>query len=196
MPPSDLDASGGRVVELIERLGNAARSLSQGQGLTAAQWDALRFLVRANRYSRLPSALADYLGATRGTVSQTLLTLAHKGLVARRTDANDKRVVRLELTPSGRKLLAHDPLSAVAAAAAALPASHREQLARGLLALLLDVQRRRGHKSFGVCGTCRHFRRGDARGEPGGPHRCGLTLEPLSEPESGQICAEHGPRAA
>src|SRR3990172_7349087 len=125
-----------RVAELINRLGLAARSLSQSAGLAPAQWDALRFLGRANRYSRKPSAVADFLGATRGTTSQTLLTLAHKALIERRADLADHR--------------------------------------------------RRGHKSFGVCQSCRHFRRGDAPDEPGGPHRCGLTLEPLSEPDSGQ----------
>ena len=182
-----------RVAELINRLGLAARSLSQSAGLAPAQWDALRFLGRANRYSRKPSAVADFLGATRGTTSQTLLTLAHKALIERRADLVDHRIVRLELTEAGRTLLAADPLHEFADA---LVPDDAERLAHDLLGLLLAVQRRRGHKSFGVCQSCRHFRRGDAPDEPGGPHRCGLTLEPLSEPDSGQICAEHTVRAA
>lgn len=194
MPKTDANESGRRIADLIDRLGAVARSLGHAHGLSAAQWDALRFLARANRYSRLPSAVADYLGTTRGTVSQTLLALAHKGFVARKPDARDGRIVRLELTAAGRRLIADDPLRDIAAAA--LSAADAPRLAQDLLALLLSLQRRRGRKSFGVCGSCRHFRRGDAAGEAGGPHRCGLTLEPLSEPESDQICAEHTPRAA
>ena len=65
---------------LIGRLDRLARSGINVAGLNPAQWDALRYLSRANRFSRTPAALADYAGSTRGTISQTLIALEQKGL--------------------------------------------------------------------------------------------------------------------
>jgi predicted transcriptional regulator len=59
---------------LIDRLERLTRA-GEGLGLNPAQWEALRFLARANRFSRSPAAVADYLASTRGTVSQTLIAL-------------------------------------------------------------------------------------------------------------------------
>jgi DNA-binding MarR family transcriptional regulator len=66
----------------------------------------LIYLARANRYSNTPQALADYLGLTKGTVSQTLLLLDRRGLVERFEDEIDRRVVRLRLSSVGEQLLA------------------------------------------------------------------------------------------
>src|SRR3546814_13923422 len=62
-----------RVIVLLDRLSRLTRELQFVDGLNPAQWEALRFLATANKYSRSPTALAEYLGATKGTVSQTLL---------------------------------------------------------------------------------------------------------------------------
>ncbi|CAH2394963.1 hypothetical protein [Mesorhizobium ventifaucium] len=51
---------------LIDRLERLARSGEQSGRLNPAQWDALRYLARANRFSRTPAALANYLASTRG----------------------------------------------------------------------------------------------------------------------------------
>lgn len=58
-----------RIVELVNRLGRAVHCMQFARGLNPAQWEALRFVVRANRYSRTPSALAGFLGTTKGTAS-------------------------------------------------------------------------------------------------------------------------------
>ena len=58
--------------ESIELLEQAARILwfeGTKHGLRDREWMALRFLSRANRFSRTPSALASYVGTTRGTAS-------------------------------------------------------------------------------------------------------------------------------
>ncbi len=185
------DDASGRVAALVERLGRLAQGLQHAQGLKPAQWEALRYLARANRYSRSPSALADFLGATRGTVSQTLISLERKGLISRLASARDGRSRDLAVTPAGRRLVAADPLAELALAARSLADDERAALAGGLAHLLRAIQRRRGSRAFGVCATCRHFLAGDAAGEPGGPNRCGLTREPLSEVEAGLVCREH-----
>jgi hypothetical protein len=43
-----------------------------GDGLTANQWNALRYFAEANRFSRTVSAYAAYNATTRGTASQTI----------------------------------------------------------------------------------------------------------------------------
>ncbi len=120
----------------LERLGRLLRQAGHAGGLVPAQWEVLRYLARANRLSRSPGAVARYLGTTKGTVSQSLLTLQKKGLVTRRTSAVDERQVLLDLTEAGRAKLAADPLQALAADLDALGGKTRRRFARGLSDLL------------------------------------------------------------
>lgn len=186
----------GQIAAVIDRLGRLAQGVQHGGGLSPAQWEMLRYLAAANRYSRSPSAVAEYLGATRGTVSQSLIALERKGLIARRRRPGDRRSIELTPTAAGWQKLAADPLAELRAAAATLAADEQERVAAGLTRLLRAVQRHKQFRVFGICATCRHFRPDDARGEEGGPHRCGLTGEPLSDTDSGQVCREHEPTAA
>ena len=71
------------VAVLLNRLSRIAHALQFSNGLNPAQWEALRYIGRANRYSASPTALADYVGSTKGTVSQTLIALEAKGYVSR-----------------------------------------------------------------------------------------------------------------
>jgi DNA-binding MarR family transcriptional regulator len=183
-----------RLPDLLERIGRLLRSARhRNERLNPAQWEALRYLGRANRYSRTPTALTLYLGATKGTVSQTVIALERKGLVRRAADPRDRRGIRLGLTARGRANLQRDPMPDL------LDEIDRlllERLETDLSDLLVHLQRRNQHRPFGQCAKCRFFRRGAAMGETGGPHRCGLTLEPLADFESEQICAEHEPLPA
>jgi DNA-binding MarR family transcriptional regulator len=70
---------------LIDRLDRLTRSGGSIAELNPAQWEALRYLSRANRFSRTPAALAGYVGSTRGTISQTLIALEQKGLASRQS---------------------------------------------------------------------------------------------------------------
>jgi DNA-binding MarR family transcriptional regulator len=178
------------LLHLLECLGRLLtgelRAQAGDRDLQLVHLQALDYLRRANRYSNTPRALADYLGLTKGTVSQTLLLLHRKELVLREEDPADRRVVRLRLSPRGRELVARrgkeDPWRR---ALRELPAAERAGAGRALLRLLAGVQRQRGNLGFGECRTCRHFRR-EERG-----FRCGLTGEPLRRPETLQICREH-----
>ena len=50
-------------------------------------------------------ALAASMGCTRATVSTVSDTLERSGLIARAGDAEDRRLVQLDLTPAGRALI-------------------------------------------------------------------------------------------
>lgn len=185
-----------RISALIERLSRLTRGLQHANGIKPAQWEALRYLARANRFSRSPGALSEFLGSTRGTVSQTLIALEKKGLVKRMPSPRDGRGTALELTASGRGLVSEDPLLEVEDIAADLPDEIQESLAASLTEVLRRMQQRNGFRAFGVCRSCRFFRHQAGAPEGVGPHRCGLTGESLSEADSGMICREHGVRAA
>ena len=176
---------------LVGRLGRFARGLQYGDGLNPAQWEALRFLARANRYSCNPSALAEFLGSTKGTVSQTLIALEGKGYLRRVRGFRDRRAVRLELTAAGEALLAGDPLVRLNAAAERLEPTLRAALIEGLGQILRNVERGEGCSEFGICVTCGAFLGDAAVGEPEGPNRCGLTGEPVSADEAGRICVSY-----
>src|SRR5579885_461789 len=109
LSPEALEAA-----HLIDRLDRLARSDEQVGNLNPAQWEALRYLARANRFSRTPAALADYLASTRGTVSRTLASLEAKGYVSRDASLRDGRSVVLALTARGEQLLRRDPLFTLA----------------------------------------------------------------------------------
>jgi len=179
------------LLELVDALGRLVaghrRAGGLAEGLQPIHLRALAYLGRANRYSNTPGALAEWLGQTRGTVSQSLLLLEARGLVVRRPDSGDARVVRLALAARGRALLARLEGDADwAGAAAEIPEAERARAAGTLRALLAGLQRRRGHRTFGACGTCRHLLR-----ESGGTLRCGLTGDALRDLETLKLCREH-----
>ncbi len=177
-------------VVLLERLGRLLQNSAHCEGLKPTQWEALRYLSRANRFSRGPSAVTAYLGMTKGTVSQTLAALERKGLISKVTVPSDRRNVTIELTRKGKALLRKDPLAGLSAAAESLSGAQRARLMNGLEDLLTESLRQRGGRPFGACKTCRHFLR-NAQG--GRPHRCGLLEVPLSGPDSELICIEQEP---
>jgi DNA-binding MarR family transcriptional regulator len=182
-----------RAAELIDRLGRLIRAERYAANLNPAQWETLRYLARCNRFSNTPGALTLYLGATKGTVSQTLNALERKKLIVRKDDPASGRVVRLFLTAAGRALIANDPLLRLAAAAAQLPPAQLGITTDALAEILAQLQRAHGMKPFGVCRTCRHF---NADAADGNPHWCGLLRLPLNETDSASICVEQEPRAA
>lgn len=174
---------------LVDRLERLARG-GDGGGLNPAQWEALRYLARANRFSRSPAALADYLASTRGTVSQTLIALEGRGLVSRRPSKRDGRAIEVWLTADGERVLADDPILALAADLEQSAGAGLDQLVEALAATLRRAIERNHGRAFGACHTCRHFRRG-VRGAGASPHQCALLDEPLSDGDSAAICMEH-----
>lgn len=89
-----------QAAQLIDRLERLARGADTGGAVNPAQWTALRYLARANRFSRTPAALAEFMQSTRGTVSQTLIALEHKSLLTRTQNERDRRSIDLALTPN------------------------------------------------------------------------------------------------
>ena len=180
---------------LLERLTNLLRAEQRDGGsddaLQPVHLSSLLYLSRANRYSDTPTAVTEYLGATKGTVSQSLLLLERKGLIAKQSDAQDRRVTHLELTNEGRRRLRKSwPSARVREALAGLSESQEKRLEDALRDFLTSLQRAHGSRSFGVCHTCSLFERLGR-----GRFRCGLTAEPLEKAQIEKICREYEPAA-
>jgi DNA-binding MarR family transcriptional regulator len=153
--------STGQTLARLERLARLVRSASHTQGLNAAQWEALRFLSRANSFSNSPGALAHYVSATKGTTSQTVLSLIKKGMITKSSRGADARSVVLDLTDKGNEILADDPLLSLNAALADLSEKTSKRFAKGLSELLHSEATRQGEPSFGTCGSCHHAAKKD-----------------------------------
>lgn len=186
-----MNTSADRIYDYLERIGNLVRmgerQVESVKGLQPVQLEALHYLSNCNRYSNTPLAVAEYLGLTKGTVSQTLSVLESYGLVEKIPDMSDKRVVRLLLTPTGRDLVANEiPPRLIKLAVDTLSEQARTEIVSSLYATLLAMQRANQLKSFGQCKTCRHH-----RVEPEGNRWCGLTREALMPEDAEKICREH-----
>src|SRR5579885_3744103 len=190
LSPEALEAA-----HLIDRLDRLARSDEQVGNLNPAQWEALRYLARANRFSRTPAAIAEYLASTRGTVSRTLASLEEKGYVARRADSEDGRSVNLALTRKAMDALKRDPLLTLAEDLEAGARGRMGDMAAGLKGALKAAIARNGTRAFDACFSCRHFRK-DAHAGAAMPHHCGLLDAPLSDSDSRAICVEQEPMRA
>ncbi|NMX67159.1 winged helix-turn-helix transcriptional regulator [Pseudomonas sp. WS 5111] len=175
--------------DLLERLASLSRIWFRQHPLLAdlqpIQLSALMYLSRCNRYSNTPLGVTDYLGLTKGTVSQSLKALEAKGLIVKTQDVHDKRSVHLQLTDTARGLLdALLPPDFLAAGEARMGA-RGGQLQALLGELLREVQRSADVPSFGLCRTCRFHQHVDDL-----PF-CGLTQEPLAPSDTVLICREH-----
>ena len=179
--------------DLVERLSLLTRAdlrqAGAAQGLQPVHLQVLFYLNQANRFSNTPQALTEYLGLTKGTVSQSLLLLYRKGLVARYVDEHDKRVVRLRLSVAGKRLMKDAQLAPVwQAATTSVSPARVTTTVSVLLETLRNLQTMHGERPFGVCNTCVHLQRESAR-----IHHCGLMGDRLSVPETRQICRLHAP---
>lgn len=178
------------VHDIIERLGNLlradVRATCHAQGVRPVQFEALNYLAQCNRYSDTPQAVTEYLSLTKGTVSQTIKVLEEKGLVSKRVDNQDKRVVHLKLTARGRQLIDKAvPADSVVAGVHGMTISDQHETAATLKHLLRSIQQANGLKTFAPCHSCRFNQKRDGR------YFCGLTQETLSDHDVKLLCREH-----
>lgn len=181
--------------EAVELLIQAARAWyfeGDQHGLRDREWMALRFLGRANRFSRTPTALAGFIGATKTTASQIVKTLESKSYLVRKPSREDKRSVVLCVTAQGEKCLnQHDPINHVLNAVTALGTEECTRLRSSLTRILnhLDVTHQRLNAS--TCRDCMFLaERGPAmaKGRPAPEFICRLYRAPISLEETELLC--------
>ena len=97
--------SGRETAELLLLVGRLVQAEGYHGELSPAQWMALRFFARANKFSRNPSAFAEFQATTRGTASQAVKALEAGGYLVRQRSEADGRSVTLRLTDKGKEAM-------------------------------------------------------------------------------------------
>ncbi|MCL4679212.1 MAG: MarR family winged helix-turn-helix transcriptional regulator [Alphaproteobacteria bacterium] len=168
----------------LERLSSLHRSLmrkaANAEGMQLVQIEILQYLAMCNRYSNTAQALSEYLGQTKGSISQSLKCLEEQNLVERKPCTEDGRIVRLYLTAKSKEIMKRIEKRLT-------PDIHDdEKTIAAFKSILKTWQRQKNQKGFGQCRSCRfNIDKGD------GSFLCGLTDEPLKKAETMQICREH-----
>ena len=158
-------------------------------GLQPVHFQLLNYLSRCNKYSDTPAATANFLGMTRGTVSQSIIILEKKGYIEKIQDQADKRVIHLALLPKGKEILIEARPTELFDKALVLFNSEMPKTSgdRIFAQALTALQKANKSHTFGMCKTCKHF------STKNGDFFCQLTQETLSVEDSEKICQEHTP---
>ena len=161
-----------------------------GRGLTPTQGQVLA-LLRANPDGLRLGALAEQLGVTAATTSDSVTALQRKGLVTKEPMAGDGRAVIVLLTPTGTR---------EAAAAAAWPdflleavgeLSTVEQATflRALVSMIRTLQEKGRIPVARMCVSCRFFRPYQ-HDNPARPHHCAFVDAPFGDGELRLDCPD------
>lgn len=178
------------IFKLIERISNLLRSEERKKyaaiGLQPVHVQVLEYLSTCNRFSDTPAAVSEYLGITKGTISQSIQVLERKNYVEKKQDSGDGRVVHLALSVAGAQLLNDiKPIDVFAQAQLAVSSNAFTTIEDALNSILSALQKANNAKSFGVCQSCVNFIQVDNH------YLCNLTQLPLSQDDSKKICREH-----
>jgi DNA-binding MarR family transcriptional regulator len=93
----------GRLHAAALRLSRRSEQDDASDGISSARLSALSSLVFGG--GRTIGALADAEGVTAPTMTRLVAGMERDGIVVRAPDPSDRRAVRLEATPAGRRLL-------------------------------------------------------------------------------------------
>ena len=177
-------------IELLEQVARILWFEGTKHGLRDREWMALRFLSRANPFSRTPSALASYVGTTRGTASFIIGELERLGYLERKRSAKDKRSVTLIVTQQGKKFLVRDPANVLVEAIAVLDDDVKIRFRDTLRHVLdqSDAAEQRHHTD--VCRRCIFLRedRSTMDNRTTVEFSCRLFRAPIAEAEVDLLC--------
>lgn len=175
------------VERLTELLRGDLRQVGAEYGLQPVQLEALHYLSICNRFSDTPMAVTEYLGQTKGTVSQTLKVLEKKGFLSKKADVDDKRISHLIVSEAGKELMKNIiPPPMFVNAGEVLTKKQQSDITDALETLLASVLEAKNIKTFGVCNSCRYNSKTKDDG-----YFCNLVKQPLSMEEIQLTCREH-----
>lgn len=183
------------IYNYVERLSELirldSRQAGAAHGLQPVQLEVLHYLAMCNRYSDTPMAVTEYLGQTKGTVSQTLKVLEKKELLTKQADNDDKRIFHLKLSAKGKRLINKTiPTDMFVNACEALSDKKQAEIESALKHLLSTLLQVNNMKTFGVCNSCRYNSKRDKG------YFCNLVQQPLTDKDVVLICKEHEKKAA
>ncbi len=174
-----------RINVWIERLSalyrNLMRNFANEHGLQLVHLEILQYLNSCNRYSNTVQALSDYLGQTKGSISQSVALLEGKDFISKMQSQNDKRVFHLNLTTKGKTLIKEfkELMS--------FDLPDEIEFSKVFEQVLRNLQKKNKHREFGLCKLC-----GFKEDLDDNRFHCGLTKEILVKLDAdNKICAEY-----
>ncbi|MCP9471879.1 MAG: MarR family winged helix-turn-helix transcriptional regulator [Nitrospira sp.] len=187
-----------RLVAGLSKIGLAMKSRTwrrQGRkGVGPLQMQVLTYLRSCHDRAATVSTIARELAVKLPTASEVIRTLAEKGLVRRRQDEADQRIVKVHLTAKGAKAGKTESAWPEVLAAATEQLSPQEQvgLLTALVKLIQVLQQRGEIPVVRMCVSCAHFRPNEhARTEQ--PHHCRFFDAPFGDQALRLDCPEYIP---
>jgi len=119
----------GRVIVLAQQLEESVEAALARHGLTLGQFDILATLRRKGpRGGLTPSQLLESVMLSSGGMTARLDRLEEAGLILRTPAADDRRMVVIELTPKGKRVIDAATATRFAEAQSSLPPLASEEL--------------------------------------------------------------------
>ena len=162
---------------------SAMRKAANSEGLRLVHLEILHYLSVSNKYSNTAQALCEFLGQTKGSISQSLSFLELEFYIEKKEDEQDKRCTRLFLTDKGKDALAR---ATKKMKPSLFEKAENAKWADSLKSMIKALQEKSGDKGFGQCHSC-HYN----RTLPNGKFQCGLTGDPLTKTDTSKLCREH-----
>lgn len=191
------DSIATRVAIGLNKLGLAMKSRAWAgagaRGLTPTQGQILALLRGRDRALRL-TQVAEELGISAPTASDSVRALVDKGLVRKARSKDDARAVALELTTSGKAEaeLAASFSDFLLAAIDVLSPAEQEVFLVALIKMIGVLVERGQIPTQRMCLSCRHFRPNE-HPDPELSHHCGLVDAPLRRRYLRLDCPEYAP---
>lgn len=185
-----------RLQDGLERLAGLNRveqwRIASAQGLNPTQLMLLNLLGRPGFDDLRVQDIARELGLSQPTVTDSLTALERKGLVARASDAQDRRAVRNRLTEQGREALLslRGGLTLTGKALSGLSAKEQGDLLQLLIKMIRTLLDDGQMPMQRMCVTCRHFRPQMSPGTDT-PHFCDFVRAPFGSQDLRIDCGEH-----
>ncbi len=184
-----------RVAVGLHKLGLAMKhqdwSSANEEGLSPTQGQILAAISVEGALSG--SELAERLGVTLSTVSESVRALVDKGYAGRSPDPRHPRAKLVSLTRRGRdavKRVGEWP-DFLAGSVAALSDGEREAVLTAVIKMIRSLQERGLVAPHRMCVTCVHFRPRVHDGPM--PHHCAFVDAPMADRHLRVECGDHAP---
>jgi DNA-binding MarR family transcriptional regulator len=182
-----------RVSVGLQKIGLAMKheawSRANEDGLSPTQAQILSLLALEG--ARTGSELAQRLGVTLPTVSDSARVLVERGLLEKSRDPRHPRASLLGLTETGRALAARVARwpDFLASAVSKLTSAEQEVFLTGITKMIVALQGEGLVPTSRMCVSCAYFRPHVHEGET--PHHCAYVDAPMASRDLRMDCAEH-----
>lgn len=187
---------GQRTLVALSKVGLALREQAwkdtAPRGLNPTQAQVLMILAPPGASGLRLSEVANQLGVSAPTASDSVSALEGKGLVAKGPDPDDRRALSVTLTDEGRGVareLAEWP-DLLLEAVAVLDPAEESVLLRALLKVIRGLQERGRIAPTRMCVTCRYFRP-HVHDDPLTPHHCAFVDAAFGDRNLRVDCVDH-----